>query len=113
MASDLENKILYFKYRNLEDLLKIMIYALQSPIGLLPMFYYTFYENKHIFFIQTGSQNSITLHYISKDDKPEEKFIQLNKFTGEFTFTKIIGDNALSIYIPIIETTNTHFKFPK
>ncbi|MGN6348677.1 MAG: hypothetical protein ACTHLL_02880, partial [Candidatus Nitrosocosmicus sp.] len=50
------NKYLtFFKYNLLEDMLKVIIYSDQSPIGLIPMLYYT-----HI-----NKNNNLFLHIVT------------------------------------------------
>ncbi len=41
----------FFKYNLLEDMLKVILYSAQSPIGLIPMLYYTNINKNNILFI--------------------------------------------------------------
>jgi hypothetical protein len=101
----------YLKYRNLEDMLKIIVYAAQSPIGLTPMLYHIRHNNLEILFIESGSLNPV-VHYIIKDEKPPKKFIELKRLTGEYTFADNIGSDTQSLYVPILELEKCTFDFP-
>jgi hypothetical protein len=97
-----QNEIVYLKYQNLEDMLKVIIYSAQSMIGVIPMLYYIHYNNKHVLFIQTGAVGGVTIHYGVENEKPTKKFIQLKRLSGEFTFVYSIGTDAQSLYVPIL-----------
>lgn len=101
----------YLKYRNLEDMLKVIVYAAQSPIGLTPMLYHISHNNKEILFIESGALNSV-VHYITHNEKPAKKFIELKRLTGEFTFVDTIGTDTQSLYVPILELEKCTFTFP-
>jgi len=79
----------YLKYRNLEDMLKIIVYAAQSPIGLTPMLYHIRHNNHEILFIESGSLNPV-VHYIADN----------------------IGSDTQSLYVPILELEKCTFDFP-
>ena len=113
--SELEfNKnLMFFRYKSLEDMLKVILYSSQSPIGLIPMLYHTFKNNKEILFIQTGNIGGITIHYFIPSEKISKKFIQLKRLTGEFNYVEHIGLDTLSIYIPILELEEVNLRFPK
>src|SRR5689334_20534527 len=74
-----QNDIIYLKYQNLEDMLKVIIYSAQSMLGVIPMLYYINYKNKNILFIQTGAVGGVTIHYVLQNEKPVKKFIQLKR----------------------------------
>jgi hypothetical protein len=106
-----ESSASYLKYRNLEDMLKVIVYAAQSPIGLTPMLYHINYNNNEILFIESGALNSV-VHYIIQNEKPPRKFIELKRLTGEFTFVDNIGTDTQSLYVPILELEKCTFNFP-
>ncbi len=110
---DFEKNLTFFKYKSLEDMLKVILYSSQSPIGLIPMLYHTFKNNKEILFIQTGNIGGITVHYFLPFEKILRKFIQLKRLTGEYNFVEHIGLDTLSIYIPILELEEVNIEFPK
>jgi predicted dinucleotide-utilizing enzyme len=56
-----QNEIVYLKYQNLEDMLKVIIYSAQSMLGVIPMLYYIPYNNDHVLFIQTGAIGGVTV----------------------------------------------------
>ena len=102
----------YLKYKNLEDMLKVIVYSAQSAMGLTPMLYHINYTNKQILFIQTGAIASTIIHYIVLNEKPTKKFIELKRLTGQFSFTDNIGTDTQSLYIPILELEESTLKFP-
>ena len=102
----------YLKYRNLEDMLKVIVYSAQSALGLTPMLYHIVQNSREVLFIQTGTIGGIIVHFVIQEQKPKEKFIQLKRFTGEFSFADSIGTDAQSIYVPILELESSTLKFP-
>jgi hypothetical protein len=102
----------YLKYRTLEDMLKVIVYSAQSALGLTPMLYHIVHNSREILFIQTGTVGGNIVHFVTQEQKPKEKFIQLKRFTGEFSFQNSIGTDAQSIYVPILELESSSFKFP-
>ena len=102
----------YLKYRTLEDMLKVIVYSAQSALGLTPMLYHIVQNGREVLFIQTGTIGGIIVHFVVQEQKPKEKFIQLKRFTGEFSFVDGIGTDAQSIYVPILELETSTLKFP-
>jgi hypothetical protein len=102
----------YLKYRTLEDMLKVIVYSAQSALGLTPMLYHIVQNSREVLFIQTGTIGGIIVHFVVQEQKPKEKFIQLKRFTGEFSFVDGIGSDAQSIYVPILELETSTLKFP-
>lgn len=107
-----ENEIVYLKYQNLEDMLKVIIYSSQSMLGVLPMLYHITYNNKQVLFIQTGTVGGVTVHYVIQNEKPDKKFIQLKRLSGEYIFIDSIGTDAQSLYIPILHLESSSLTFP-
>jgi hypothetical protein len=107
-----QNEIVYLKYQNLEDMLKVIIYSAQSMLGVIPMLYYIHYNSKHVLFIQTGTVGGVTVHYVVENEKPTKKFIQLKRLSGEFTFVDSIGTDAQSLYVPILGLEKSTLVFP-
>ena len=107
-----QNEIVYLKYQNLEDMLKVIIYSAQSMLGVIPMLYYIQYNNYHVLFIQTGAVGGVTVHYVVENQKPSKKFIQLKRLSGEFTFIDSIGTDAQSLYVPILGLEKSTLAFP-
>jgi hypothetical protein len=110
-----ENKssssISYLKYRNLEDMLKVILYGAESPIGLAPMLYHINYNNQDILFIESGGLNTV-INYIIEDKEPTNKWIELKRLTGEHSFVDKIGDDSRSLYIPILKLDKCTYTFP-
>jgi hypothetical protein len=101
----------YLKYRTLEDMLKVIIYSAQSMIGSIPMLYHILYNGQNILFIQTGSIGTTTVHYITQEQRPSKKFIQLKRLSGEYSFIDSIGTDAQSLYVPILELDKCTLEF--
>ena len=101
----------YLKYKSLEDMLKVILFASQSPIGMVPMLYHINFKDKEVLFIETGAVNTV-IHYMVLTEKPAKKFIELKQLTGKFEFVNGIGSDTQSIYIPILELEQSSFNFP-
>ena len=102
----------YLEYETLKDLLKVILYTSQSFMSITPLLYYINYHDKNILFIHTGIIGGVVAHYHIHREKPNMKFIELNKLTGEFEFVDNIGSNTQSIYIPIINLNKSSLTFP-
>jgi helix-turn-helix protein len=102
----------YLQYENLKDMLSVILYTSQSFMTITPLLYNITYHNKEILFIHTGIVGGIVAHYHVIEDKPEKKFLELNKMTGDFNFINNIGSNTQSIYIPIVKLIKSTLKFP-
>lgn len=103
----------FFKYNLLEDMLKVILYSAQSPIGLIPMLYYTNINKNNILFLHIGNLGGTTIHYFITSEKIQKKFIQLKRLTGEYNYVDHIGLDTLSIYVPILEVEEVNIHFPK
>jgi hypothetical protein len=102
----------YLQYENLKDMLSVILYTSQSFMTITPLLYDITYHNKEILFIHTGIVGGIVSHYNVIQDKPEKKFVELNKMTGEFQFINNIGSNPQSLYIPIVKLVKSTLRFP-
>ena len=111
MSND-ESSIIYLKYKDLSDMLKVILFSSQSALGLTPMLYHITHKSKEILFIETGALGGALVHYIVEKEKPIEKFIELKQLTGEYNFVEKIGTDTHSIYIPILELDTTSIEFP-
>ena len=112
MSQTEESFAIYLKYKTLEDMLKVILFSSQSALGLTPMLYHINYKNQQILFIQTGAVGSIIVHYIIQGEKPNKKFIELKRLTGEFEFVDKVGTDTQSLYIPLLELEESTFRFP-
>lgn len=109
------NTVFYLKYKNLEDMLKIIIYSSQSMLGSIPMLYHIIYNNQQILFMQTGGPiagGAVTIHYIIQSEKPNKKFIELKRLSGGFSYVDKIGNDSMSLYVPVLELETSNFSFP-
>ena len=70
--------ISYMKYQNLGDILKVILYAAESPLGSSPMLYYIKFDNKDILFIESGVLTPV-INYIVQDKEPTKKWIELKR----------------------------------
>ena len=107
-----ENEIVYLKYQNLQDMLKVIIYSAQSMLGVVPMLYHINHEGRHVLFLQTGAVGGVTVHYVVPNEKPAKKFIQLKRLSGEYAFIDGIGTDAQSLYVPILQLEKSTLAFP-
>ena len=103
----------YLQYENLKDLLSVILYTSQSFMNITPLLYYISYKNKEILFIHTGIVGGIVSHYHVIQEKPNKKFVELNKMTGDFKFVdNISSSNNQSLYIPIVKLVKSTLRFP-
>jgi len=107
-----ENEIVYLKYHDLEDMLKVIIYSAQSMLGVIPMLYHINHSGRHVLFIHTGTVGGVTVHYVVQNEKPSKKFIQLKRLSGEYTFIDSLGTDAQSLYVPILQLEKSTLSFP-
>ena len=112
MSEGEPNDAVYLKYKSLEDMLKVIVYSSQSALGLTPMLYHLKHENREILFIQTGAVGTSIVHYVVQSNKPEKKFIELKRLTGEYVYVDALGTDTLSLYVPIIELEKVTYSFP-
>lgn len=110
--SEYSKNLVFFKYKSLEDMLKVILYSSQSPIGLIPMLYHAIKNNQEVLFIQTGNIGGTTIHYFLPSENMLKKYVQLKRLTGEFNFVDHIGLDTLSIYVPILELDDVNIPFP-
>lgn len=76
------------------------------------MLYHVEYHGRQILFIQTPGVATTTIHYHTQKDKPEKKFIELKRLTGDFSYVEKIGNDSMSLYLPILELEMTTLSFP-
>lgn len=107
-----ENEIVYLKYQNLQDMLKVIIYSAQSMLGVVPMLYHINHDGRHVLFLQTGAVGGVTVHFVVQNEKPAKKFIQLKRLSGEYAFIDGIGTDAQSLYVPILQLEKSTLEFP-
>lgn len=105
-------ELVYLKYEELGDMLKVIIYSAQSMLGVVPTLYYISHSGKNVLFIQTGTIGSATVHYVVQKERPQKRFIQLRRLTGEFSFVDGIGTDAQSLYVPILRLEKSTLAFP-
>lgn len=104
--------IVYLKYEELGDMLKVIIYSSQSMLGVVPMLYHITQAGKNVLFIQTGAVGNSTVHYVVQESKPAKKFIQLKRLTGDFSYVDGLGSDAQSLYVPVLGLEQSTLEFP-
>ena len=104
--------ITYLKYKTYEDLLKVILYSSQSVLGAIPLLYHIEYNKQDLLFLQTTGVGASTIHYITPKEQPNKKFIELKRLSGEFSFVDKIGNDGMSLYVPILELEKSTLKFP-
>ena len=120
MRQESENKpvtpssssISYLKFQNLADMFKVILYAQESPLGSSPMLYHIRSDNRNILFIESGILAPVVHYYIIQDKEPTNKWIELRRLTGEYSFVDKIGNDTKSLYIPVLELEKCSFDFP-
>ena len=92
-------------------MLKVILYALEYPPGSSLMLCHIKSCNKDVLFVESGILNTV-VNYILQDREPPKKWIELKRLTGEYNFVDKIGNDAKSLYIPILELEKSTFNFP-
>ena len=68
------------------------------------MLYHIRSDNRNILFIESGILAPFSIHYyIIQDKEPTNKWIELRRLTGEYSFVDKIGNDTKSLYIPVFE----------
>jgi hypothetical protein len=104
------SSINYLKYQNLTDMLKVILYAAESPLGSSPMLYHIKSDSRDILFIESGILAPV-VHYVVQDREQTNKWIELRRLTGEYNFVDKIGNDTKSLYIPVLELEKSSFNF--
>ena len=102
----------YLQYENLKEMLNVILYTSQSFMSITPLLYHITYQNKEILFIHTGIIGGVVAHYHILEERPTNKFVELNKMSADFKFVDIIGNNPQSIYIPVVNLVKSTLMFP-
>ena len=98
-----ESSVTYLKYKNYDDLMKLNLYSSQSVLGVVPLIYHIIYDKQDVIFLQTGAVGGLVIHYLISKEKPPKKFIELKRLSGDFAFVDKLGNDGMSLYIPILE----------
>jgi hypothetical protein len=102
----------YLEYESLKEMLNVILYTSQSFMAILPQLHYITYRDKEILFIHTGLVGGIVAHYHVLKEKPNRKFVELNKMTADFRFVDAVGAGPQCIYIPIVRLIRSTLRFP-
>ena len=103
--------VIYLKHAKLEDMLKVILLAAESPLGIAVMLYHIKYNDKNILFTASGALGTVVRYHVL-DDEPTKKWIELKRLTGDYTFVDKIGEDTKSLYIPVLELEKSTFDFP-
>jgi hypothetical protein len=102
----------YLEYESLKEMLNVILYTSQSFMAILPQLHYITYRDKEILFIHTGLVGGIVAHYHVLKEKPNKKFVELNKMNADFRFVDAVGASSQCIYIPIVRLIKSTLRFP-
>lgn len=102
----------YLEYESLKEMLNVILYTSQSFMAILPQLHYITYRDKEILFIHTGLVGGVVAHYHVLREKPNKKFVELNKMTADFRFIDAVGANPQCVYIPIVRLIRSTLRFP-
>jgi hypothetical protein len=116
MATKNQNKLVapsisYLKYQKIDDMLKVILYSAESPLGSSPMLYQINSNNKDILFMESGVLTPVG-HYIIQDRNPNAKWIELKRLSREYSFVDKIGSDIKSLYIPVVGLEKCIVNFP-
>jgi hypothetical protein len=103
--------VIYLKHLRLEDMLKVILLAAESPLGLAVMLYHIRYNGKDVLFTLSGALGTVIRYHVLQN-KSTKKWIELKRLTGDYTFVDKIGEDAKSLYIPVLELEKSTFDFP-
>jgi hypothetical protein len=103
--------VIYLKHAKLDDMLKVILLAAESPLGIAVMIYHIKYNNNDILFTASGALGTVVRYHVL-DKELTKKWIELKRLTGDYTFVDRIGEDTKSLYIPILELENSTFNFP-
>ena len=103
--------VIYLKHAKLEDMLKVILLAAESPLGIAVMLYHIKYDDKNILFTASGALGTVVRYHVL-DKELTKKWIELKRLSGEYTFVDKIGEDTKSLYIPVLELEKSTFIFP-
>jgi hypothetical protein len=106
-----KRSVIYLKHTKLEDMLKVILLAAESPLGIAVMLYHIKYNNKNILFTASGALGTVVRYHVL-DRELTKKWIELKRLTGDYTFVDKIGEDTKSLYIPVLELEKSTFDFP-
>jgi hypothetical protein len=103
--------VIYLKHAKLEDMLKVILLAAESPLGIAVMLYHIKYNDKNILFTASGALGTVVRYHVLENELTK-KWIELKRLTGDYTFVDKIGEDTKSLYIPVLEIEKSTFSFP-
>jgi hypothetical protein len=103
--------VIYLKHAKLEDMLKVILLAAESPLGIAVMLYHIKYNDKNILFTASGALGTVVRYHVLNEELTKN-WIELKRLTGDYTFVEKIGEDTKSLYIPVLELEKSTFNFP-
>jgi hypothetical protein len=103
--------VIYLKHAKLDDMLKVILLAAESHLGIAVMIYHIKYNNNDILFTASGALGTVVRYHVL-DKVLTKKWIELKRLTGDYNFVDRIGEDTKSLYIPILELDKSTFNFP-
>jgi hypothetical protein len=103
--------VIYLKHAKLEDMLKVILLAAESPLGIAVMLYHIKFRDKDILFTASGALGTVVRYHVL-DKELAKKWIELKRLTGDYTFVDKIGEDTKSLYVPVLELEKSTFDFP-
>jgi hypothetical protein len=103
--------VIYLKHAKLDDMLKVILLAAESPLGIAVMIYHIKYNNNDILFTASGALGTVVRYHVL-DKVLTKKWIELKRLTGDYNFVDRIVEDTKSLYIPILELDKSTFNFP-
>lgn len=102
----------YIEYKNIDDILKVMLYSPEASVGTIPMLYHILKDKStHILFIYTGIIGNTVIHYTTQNQRPDKKFLEINKNTGQHKFVDRMTKDTQSLSIPILGLEQSSLEF--
>jgi len=99
----LTKKLVYIKFRRLEDLVKLV------ALSLTPIIQHVAINNKHVYFVQSVSLLGRPLiYFFDSDEEIGKKYIIYNKFKDEISFSDKLSTDGQSVSIPVLEVEKTN-----
>lgn len=105
----MERELSYAKFKAFDDLVR---FVGMSPT---PFLFHVELEGRHVYFVQImGLGGGTMVYYTELDRRIKEKYVVLNRFRGEISFSDQPSSDGQSVPISIfeLEKTNIFKEFP-
>jgi hypothetical protein len=96
----------YAKMKSFEDFVRFV------TVSTIPFIQYVELAGKHVYFIQIlGFGGGRMVYYYEREKKVEEKYVVVNRFRDQLSFSNTFSSDGHSAFIPILELERTNI-FP-